>query len=65
MSFLSPTVIFDRLSACVCGVDGDFDGDGRQLFFELESYAVIKIFWFVGMYVGVLGVCWGVFVGYV
>ena len=61
MSFLSPTVIFDRLSACICGVDGDFDGDGRKLFFELESYAVIKIFWFVG----VLGVCWGVFVGYV
>ena len=32
---------------CVCGVDGDFDGDSRsQLFFEVEFYAVFKIFWF-------------------
>ena len=27
-------------------MDGDFDGDRSQLFIEVESYAVFKIFWF-------------------
>ena len=27
-------------------MDGDFDDDRSQLFFEVESYAMCKIFWF-------------------